>query len=63
VPFQWRTAFRRIFSSGEARWLKFEPAGSRPQARVLLASVPYTMKAADAATLGGLPASALVLAG
>ena len=34
-----------------------------PQPRVLLASVPYALKAADAATLGGMPASAFALAG
>ena len=31
------------------------------QPRVLLVSVPYALKAGDAATLGGLPASAFVL--
>ena len=38
-------------------------AGEPAQPRVLLASVPYALKAADAATLGGLPASAFALAG
>ena len=38
-------------------------AGQAPQLRVLLASVPYALKAGDAATLGGLPASAFALAG
>src|SRR5271168_1116691 len=52
-----------LFASGEARWLEVQIAGQPPQARTLLASVPYAMKAADAATLGGLPASAFVLAG
>ena len=52
-----------LFSSGEARWLEVQAAGQAPQPRVLLVSVPYAMKAADAATLGGLPASAFVLAG
>jgi hypothetical protein len=51
-----------LFSSGEARWLEVQTAGQRPQARVLLVSVPYALKAADAATLGGLPASAFALA-
>jgi hypothetical protein len=51
-----------LFSTGEARWLEVQIAGQAPQARVLLVSVPYAMKAADAATLGGLPASAFVLA-
>ncbi len=52
-----------LFSSGEARWLEVQVAGQPTEARVLLASVPYALKAADAATLGGLPASAFALAG
>jgi hypothetical protein len=52
-----------LFASGEARWLEVQAAGQAPQPRVLIASVPYAIKAADAATLGGLPASAFVLAG
>ena len=52
-----------LFASGEARWLEVQVAGEQPQARALLVSVPYALKAADSATLGGLPASAFVLAG
>jgi hypothetical protein len=52
-----------LFSTGEARWLEVQAAGQTPQPRVLMASVPYALKAADSATLGGLPASAFVLAG
>ncbi len=52
-----------LFSAGEARWIEVQVAGEKPQTRVLLASVPYALKAADAATLGGLPASAFALAG
>ena len=52
-----------LFSSGEARWLEVQAAGQTPQPRVLMTSVPYALKAADSATLGGLPASAFVLAG
>src|SRR5271170_3957798 len=52
-----------LFSTGEARWLEVQAAGQAPQPRVLVASVPYALKAADSATLGGLPASAFVLAG
>jgi trimeric autotransporter adhesin len=48
-----------LFSSGEARWLEVQIAGEKPQSRILLVSVPYALKAADAAILGGLPASAL----
>ncbi len=51
-----------LFATGEARWLEVQIAGEAPQQRVLLASVPYAMQAADAATLGGLPASAFALA-
>ncbi len=51
-----------LFASGEARWLEVQVAGEAPQPRVLLVSVPYALKAADAATLGGLPASAFALA-
>jgi hypothetical protein len=52
-----------LFSSGEARWLEVQFAGQSPKPRVLLASVPYALKAADASTLGGLPATAFALAG
>ncbi len=52
-----------LFATGEARWLEVQVAGQVPQPRLLMASVPYALKAADSATLGGLPASAFVLAG
>jgi hypothetical protein len=52
-----------LFATGEARWLEVQIAGEAPRPRVLLVSVPYALKAADAATLGGLPASAFALAG
>jgi len=52
-----------LFASGEARWLAVQPEGQAEQPRVLLVAVPYAMKAADAQTLGGLPASAFMLAG
>jgi hypothetical protein len=51
-----------LFSSGEARWLEVQIAGQPSQPRILLASVPYALKAGDATTLGGLPASAFALA-
>lgn len=51
-----------LFATGEARWLGTQVEGQREQARVLLLSVPYALKAADAETLGGLPPSAFVLA-
>ena len=53
-----------LFSSGEARWLgvQLNLPGEEEQARVLLVSVPYALKAADAETLGGKPPSAFLLA-
>jgi hypothetical protein len=44
-------------SSGGSRWLGVTVARQPEMARVLLASVPYALKAADADTLGGRPAS------
>ena len=51
-----------LFSTGEARWLGVRVNGGEEQPRVLLLSVPYALKAADAETIGGLPPSAFVLA-
>jgi len=51
-----------LFSSGEARWLGVQVSGQAEQPRILLLSVPYALKAADAETIGGLPPSAFVLA-
>jgi hypothetical protein len=51
-----------LFSSGDARWLGVSVNGGIEQPRVLLLSVPYALKAADAETIGGLPPSAFVLA-
>src|SRR5580698_4639651 len=51
-----------VFTSGEARWLGVRINGGEEQARVLLLSVPYALKAADAETIGGLPPSAFMLA-
>jgi len=51
-----------LFTSGEARWLGVRVNGGEEQPRVLLLSVPYALKAADAETIGGLPPSAFVLA-
>src|SRR6266567_5000338 len=54
-----------MFTSGEARWLGVQ-VGQLPETaqggRVLLVSVPYALKALDAETLGGKPASAYMLA-
>jgi trimeric autotransporter adhesin len=51
-----------LFTTGEARWLGVQIAGQGEQPRVLLLSVPYALKAGDAATIGGLPPTAFVLA-
>jgi hypothetical protein len=51
-----------LFTTGAARWLAVEPGvpAAANQPRVLLVGVPYALKAADADTLGGKPASAFV---
>jgi hypothetical protein len=46
-----------LFGTGEPRWLGVTIARQPEMPRVLLASVPYALKAQDAETLGGLPAS------
>ena len=58
-----------IFVAGEAHWLGVQVQGQQQQGqqqeeqpRVLLVSAPYALKAGDAETIGGLPASAFVLA-
>jgi len=51
-----------LFTTGEARWLGVRMAEQVEQPRALLLSVPYALKAGDAATIGGLPPSAFVLA-
>jgi hypothetical protein len=50
-----------FFTSNEARWVGVQPQGQNEQPRVLLVSAPYALKASDAETLGGKPASAYVL--
>jgi hypothetical protein len=51
-----------LFSSDEPRWLgvQVQLPGYQEEARVLLVSVPYALKSADAETLGGKPMSAFV---
>jgi len=53
-----------VFASGEARWmsLAFARPGEVERPRVQLTSVPYALKAEDAETLGGRPASDFLLA-
>lgn len=52
-----------LFTTSSPRWLgvMFNRPGETEQPRVQLVSVPYAMRAADAETLGGLPASAYLL--
>jgi hypothetical protein len=49
-----------IFAWGEARWLGVQAQGQEEQSRVMLLAVPYALKAADAETVGGKPASAFM---
>jgi hypothetical protein len=53
-----------IFSSGQPRWLGVRnlAPGEEEQARTFLTSVPYALKAVDADTVGGLPATAFLKA-
>ncbi len=53
---------KELFASGEARWLGVQAESQPEQPRVLLLSVPYALKAADAETVGGFPPSSFVLA-
>ncbi len=49
-----------LFGTGQSRWLGITIARQQEMPRVLLASVPYALKAQDAETLGGIPASEYV---
>ncbi|MGB8261982.1 MAG: hypothetical protein WCE75_16600 [Terracidiphilus sp.] len=53
---------RDLFPAGQPRWLEttLGAGGSEPAPRNLLAAVPYALKAADAALLGGRPAANFV---
>jgi len=53
-----------LFTSGKAQWLGVQPQlpGAVEQPRVMLVGMPYALKASDADTLGGLPASAFLQA-
>jgi hypothetical protein len=42
-----------LFSTGEAQWLGIQVQGKTEQPRVLLVSVPYALRAAEADTLAG----------
>jgi hypothetical protein len=49
-----------LFASAEARWLGIQVQGETEQPRTLMVAVPYALKAADAETLGGKPASSFI---
>ena len=51
-----------LFSGNEPRWLGVQIEGEAEQPRILFVSVPYAMRASDAATIGGLPPSAFMRA-
>ena len=51
-----------LFSSNEPRWLGVQIEGQVEQPRILFVSVPYALRASDAATIGGLPPSAFMRA-
>jgi hypothetical protein len=46
-----------LFTSAQAQWLGVKQEGQAEQPRVMLLSVPYALKAADAETFGGKPPS------
>lgn len=51
-----------LFTSGEAHWLGVQVQGQPEQPRVPLTAALYALKAVDAETLGGKPASAFMAA-
>jgi hypothetical protein len=51
-----------LFNSAQAQWLGVQQEGHPEQPRIMLLSVPYALKAADAETFGGKPPSAYVAA-
>jgi hypothetical protein len=51
-----------LFTTEQAHWVGVQVSGQPEQPRMLLVSAPYALKAGDAETIGGLPASAFMLA-
>ena len=51
-----------LFTSEQAHWVGVSIEGQPEEPRILLVSAPYALKAGDAETLGGLPASAFLMA-
>ena len=49
-----------LFSENSMRWISLQVDGSDETPRVALVSVPYALKARDADTVGGYPASAFL---
>jgi hypothetical protein len=49
-----------LFITEQARWVGVQVSGQAEQPRVLLVSVPYALRALDAETVGGRPASAFM---
>jgi hypothetical protein len=49
-----------VFTSEQAHWVGVQVSGQNEQPRLVLVSAPYALKAGDAETLGGIPASAFV---
>ncbi len=47
-----------LFNAAQAQWLGVARQGEAEQPRIMLVSVPFALKAGDAETLGGKPASA-----
>jgi hypothetical protein len=52
-----------VLGVGEPRWLSVTPVGGPAQARVLLVSVPYALRAEEALRIAGAPAGDLVRKG
>jgi trimeric autotransporter adhesin len=50
-----------VFGTGKAQWLGLQAERQAEEPRVLLMTVPYALKAADADTVGGRPLSSFVL--
>ncbi len=50
-----------LFTTEQARWVGVQVSGQAEQPRALLVSAPYALKAVDAESLGGRPASAYLL--
>jgi hypothetical protein len=52
---------QNVFSSAQAKWLGVTVGDGQEQPRTILVATPYSLKASDAETLGGHPASDFAL--